>query len=636
MAAVPLILHLLPRASSPKKHHLFLIHISIFFLITLCNPQFSFSISEDDALIKFKKSLKNTTSLDSSWVKGTNPCEKNKRWARVQCERNVVEGLLLGEAGLSGELDVDPLIALPGLRVLDIANNSFSGLIPEFFLLGALKSIYIDGNQFSGEIPKDFFAKMGSLKKIWLARNKFSGAIPESLANLKYLMELRLESNAFTGRVPSLSQGSLTSIDFTNNKLQGEIPQEMSKFGADPFKGNEELCGKQLGKECKEMNKTQSAPMSKLKWILLGIVVCILLVTILFRVKRKEDHFDKLGKENLDDGLHVASSIRKSMSIHSKGGDSIRGGSTRRGGGPQSGKAMGDLVLVNNENGTFGLPDLMKAAAEVLGNGVLGSAYKAKMGNGMSVVVKRLREMNKMNRDVFDAEMRKLGKLRHKNLLQLLAYHYRKEEKLMVSEYVPKGSLLYLLHGDRGVSHGELNWPTRLRIIQGVASGMSYLHFEFASYAVPHGNLKSSNILLNEKYEPLLSDYAFYPLINNTQIAQSLFAYKAPEATQQQHLTPKCDIYCLGIIILEILTGKFPSQYLNNQKGGTDVVQWVQSAIADQRESELIDPEIASATDSVEQMVKLLHVGAACTISDPDKRIDMKEALRRIEEISLI
>lgn len=193
-----------------------------------------------------------------------------------------------------------------------------------------------------------------------------------------------------------------------------------------------------------------------------------------------------------------------------------------------------------------------------------------------------------------------------------------------------------VLSGDRGVSHGELNWPTRLRIIQGVASGMSYLHLEFASYAVPHGNLKSSNILLNGKYEPLLSDYAFYPLINNTQIVQSLFAYKAPEATQHQHLTPKCDIYCLGIIILEILTGKFPSQYLNNQKGGTDVVQWVQSAIADQRESELIDPEIASATDSVEQMVKLLHVGAACTISDPDKRIDMKEALRRIEEISLI
>ncbi|XP_016462155.1 pollen receptor-like kinase 3 [Nicotiana tabacum] len=634
MAAVPLLLP--PLATSPKKHLLF--YISIFFLIFLSNTPFSFSISEDEALIKFKESLKNTTALDSTWHKGSNPCDKNKKWTRVQCEGSAVEGLLLGEVGLSGEIDVDPLIALPGLRVLELANNSFSGTIPEFFLLGALKSLYIDGNQFSGDIPKDFFSKMGSLKKIWFSKNKFSGPIPESLANLKYLLELHLESNEFSGPIPSFSQASLTSIDLSNNKLQGEIPQSMSRFGADPFKGNNELCGKQLGKECnkgKENNTFQRAPMSKLKWIILGLVVSLLLITILFKAKRKEDHFDKLGKENLDEGLHVSSSNRKNTSIHSKGGDSVHG-SSRRGAGSQRGKAMGDLVLVNEEKGTFGLPDLMKAAAEVLGNGVLGSAYKAKMVYGLSVVVKRLREMNKMNRDVFDTEIRKISKLRHKNILQLLAYHYRKEEKLLVSEYVPKGSLLYLLHGDRGISHAELNWPTRLKIIHGVASGMSFLHSEFASYVVPHGNLKSSNILLTEKYEPLLSDYAFYPLINNTQTVQCLFAYKSPEAIQNQQISPKSDVYCLGIIILEILTGKFPSQYLNNQKGGTDVVQWVQSAIADNRESELIDQEIANATDSIEQMVKLLHVGAACTVNDPEKRIDMKEASRRIEEISLI
>lgn len=190
--------------------------------------------------------------------------------------------------------------------------------------------------------------------------------------------------------------------------------------------------------------------------------------------------------------------------------------------------------------------------------------------------------------------------------------------------------------GDRGIAHAQLNWPTRLKIIHGVANGMKFLHSEFASYDVPHGNLKSSNILLTANNEPLLTDYAFYPLINNSQAVQSLFAYKSPEAILNQQISPKSDVYCLGIIILEILTGKFPSQYLNNQKGGTDVVQWVQSAIADNRESELIDQEIANATDSIEQMVKLLHVGAACTVNDPEKRIDMKEASRRIEEISLI
>jgi hypothetical protein len=93
------------------------------------------------------------------------------------------------------------------------------------------------------------------------------------------------------------------------------------------------------------------------------------------------------------------------------------------------------------------LPDLMKAAAEVLGNGGLGSAYKATMANGLSVVVKRMREMNKLQKDGFDEQMMWFGRLRHRNILTPLSYHFRREEKLLVSEYIPKGSLLFVLHG---------------------------------------------------------------------------------------------------------------------------------------------------------------------------------------------
>lgn len=93
------------------------------------------------------------------------------------------------------------------------------------------------------------------------------------------------------------------------------------------------------------------------------------------------------------------------------------------------------------------MADLMKAAAEVLGSGGLGSAYKAVMANGVAVVVKRVREMNKMSKDSFDSEMRRLGRLSHQNVLTPLAYHYRKDEKLLVSQHVSKGSLLYVLHG---------------------------------------------------------------------------------------------------------------------------------------------------------------------------------------------
>lgn len=166
-----------------------------------------------------------------------------------------------------------------------------------------------------------------------------------------------------------------------------------------------------------------------------------------------------------------------------------------------------------------------------------------------------------------------------------------------------------------------------------MARGLGFLHSEFASYELPHGNLKSSNILLDSSYEPILSDYAFYPLINTTQAGQAMFAFKSPEAILYQQVTPKSDVFCLGVVILEILTGKFPSQYLSNQKGGTDIVQWARSAVSEKRERELIDPEIASATNSVADMERLLHIGADCTESNLDQRMDMNEAIRRIEEI---
>ena len=137
-----------------------------------------------------------------------------------------------------------------------------------------------------------------------------------------------------------------------------------------------------------------------------------------------------------------ASSASERVGRRNVGESSKKGG---MGGGSRNG--IGDIVMVNDEKGSFGLQDLMKAAAEVLGNGGLGSAYKAAMATGLSVVVKRMREMNKIGKDVFDAEMRQFGRIRHANILTPLAYHYRREEKLFVTEYKPKGSLLYVLHG---------------------------------------------------------------------------------------------------------------------------------------------------------------------------------------------
>ncbi|KAK4747003.1 hypothetical protein SAY87_026040 [Trapa incisa] len=601
----------------------------------------SLSANEVDTLLKFKESLKNADALDS-WRQGSQACSN---WAGIVCLNGIITGLHLSDMGLSGEIDIDALESIRSIRTLSFVNNSFSGPMPEFNRLGSIKSLLLSKNQFSGEIPAEFFSRILSLKKVWLSENKFTGNIPASLGQLPYLMELHVEGNQFSGQIPKIKEEKLVSVDFSNNKLTGPIPDGLSKFGAKSFAGNDGLCGKEVGKECTDkaepmaaaeqpdeanssgQPKGETSSLGTVVWIIGGILVAGILLIVLLWSRQRHDDFRVLEKEKVGEAVEANLPITKRDTSSKKGSVTSKKGS-------QHGKgSTGDLVVVNNEKGSFGMADLMKAAAEVLGNGTLGSAYKAVMANGLSVVVKRMKEMNALAKDGFDAEMRRLGRIRHPNILSPLAYHYRREEKLVVSEYIPKGSLLYVLHGDRGTCHAQLSWPIRFKIILGVARGLGFLHSEFSSLDLPHGNLKSSNVLLSENYEPLLSDYALHPLMSSPHAAQAMFAYRAPESSEG--ISPKCDVYCLGIIILEILTGKFPSQYLSSRKGGIDVVQWVQSAISEEREEEIIDPSIMTSRESVSQMVRLLHIGISCTESDPEARTDLRQAIRSIEDVQV-
>lgn len=108
---------------------------------------------------------------------------------------------------------------------------------------------------------------------------------------------------------------------------------------------------------------------------------------------------------------------------------------------------QGRLTFVKEERVKFNIQDLLKASAEVLGSGSFGSSYKASLSDGPAVVVKRFKEMNGAGREDFYEHMRRIGRLSHPNLLPLVAYYYRKEEKLLVTDYVFHGSLAHLLHG---------------------------------------------------------------------------------------------------------------------------------------------------------------------------------------------
>ena len=629
-------------------HHLLLL-LFLFFLFSLS------SSTETQSLLRLKQSLVNSDRSLSSWIPNVSPCSGT--WLGVVCFNGVITGLHLSDLGLSGPIDVNALAEIRGLRTLSFINNSFSGPMPEFNKLGSIKSLLLTQNRFYGPIPNDFFSPLKSLKKLWLSGNRFSGSIPQSLTRLELLKELHLEYNSFSGLIPDFGQG-LKSLDLSFNKLEGPIPQNLATFTVDSFVGNDALCGKPLVKACEASTTSYSMPSNVgeeeygSNWAKKVIVVLMLAVgaalMFLFLTKKRRGQFTAVSRSNSADEVREVqvSSVRGSV-------------------GERRENKRGDIVMVNEMRGVFGLQDMMKAEAEVLGNGALGSAYKAGMANGLCVVVKRMREMNKMGKEVFDAEMRQFGRIRHRNVITPLAYHYRREEKLLITEYMPKGSLFYVLHGntpntnhishfynnecvvltiahymfdfsgDRGLSHSKLTWPTRLNIVKGIARGLGFLYTEFSTYDLPHGNLKSCNVLLSDDYEPLLSDYAFQPLINPSVAMQALFAFKTPDYVQNQKISQKTDVYCLGIIILEVITGKFPAQYHSNGKGGTDVVQWAHSSVSERIEAELIDPELSNDTNSRNQMLQLLHIGVACTEIDPDKRPKMKEAIRKIEEVKV-
>ncbi|KAE8708721.1 hypothetical protein F3Y22_tig00110332pilonHSYRG00046 [Hibiscus syriacus] len=635
------------------------LHLYMLSFLFLLLPPSTFSIPEREleSLLLLKKHFTNAGAL-SSWMPGSAPCNGRTHWTGLLCYNGVVIGLNLIGMGLSGNIKVEALAEIKGLRSFSVVNNSFQGDIPELNRLVELRALYLSGNQFSGEIQPYYFSEMVSLKKVWLSNNKFTGSIPLSLGQLPHLVELRLENNQFSGHIPAFYRPNLDYINLSNNKLVGDIPFRLSKFNESSFAGNPGLCGKNLGVECAKPVENSTSlktdpdeavmkpnKRSSQKYLAAFIVLGMMLITVIILAaigwmkKKKDTDASVLVPAGRSSGdpievrvtVPIVKEVEPNRKSNASSSSSCRGSNNLK----ARGSSSADLVMVNDEKGVFKLADLMKAAAEVLGNGGLGTCYKVTVTNGVEVVVKKMRDMNALGKDDFDKEVKRLGKLRHPNILTPLAYHYRPGEKLFVYEYLPNGSLLYLLHGDRDSSHVELDWPARLKIVQGISRGLDHLHMELSSLEVPHGNLKSSNVLLSPDNHPFLSDYGYRPLVN-TKGTEALFAYKTPEATQGGKVSPKSDVYCLGIIILEILTGKFPAQYLRHDEGGTDVVQWAESALSERRQDELLDPEITEAQNSsLGNMERLLHIGLLCTQTCPGTRLELKTAIKMIEELQV-
>lgn len=164
---------------------------------------------------------------------------------------------------------------------------------------------------------------------------------------------------------------------------------------------------------------------------------------------------------------------------------------------------------------------------------------------------------------------------------------------------------------------------------------MAHLYEELPMLTVPHGHLKSSNVLLDGDFTAVLSDYALVPVLTASHAAQVMVAYKSPECVAKGKPSKTSDVWSLGILALEVLTGRFPANYLRQgkQQGNADIAGWVSSVVNEERTGEVFDKDMAGTQGHEEEMLKLLRVALACCEADVDKRLDLKAALASIEEI---
>ncbi|KAI3521694.1 hypothetical protein L1887_11166 [Cichorium endivia] len=617
----------------------------IFLLVVRCES----SAPEDgererNALLEFKSSLENADKVLGNWNNPPRfPCPQvglgsptpRTSWTGVICYNGNVWGLQLDDLKLSGEIDVDALLQLGQLRSLSLMNNKFEGPLPEFRKLGALKALYICKNKLFGDIDDDAFIEMSSLKRLCMADNKFSGEVPTSLATSPRLVELRIENNQFNGPIPNFPP-TLVIFNVSNNRLEGPIPPSLRDItDASSFSGNPELCGPPLGSVCDEYDYSTYPPSTTTKtdekMSMLAVIVMIISTLIAIAAIATLFMLYLMGKSRKDMRDYNDGSSFSTCTSPGSVGVMV----TEQQFDPAVLGAQAKLTFLRDDEATFDLHDLLRASAQVLGSGSFGSAYKAVLLDGHAVVVKRFRQMTNCGKEEFHEHMRRLGRLSHPNLLPLIAYYYRKQEKLLVFNFVHNGSLQRQLHGKHAAEKQGLDWPTRLKIIKGVAKGLGYLYTDLPNLLVPHGNLKSSNVLVDKSMQPLLIDYTLVPVVNVEQAQNSMVAYKAPEYIKHGRISKKLDVWSLGILILETMTGKLPANYLAQgqaSKYGCELERWVES-IDGEAVEEVFDKDMKDIENAQGQMVKLLKIGLECCEVDVEKRQEMEEVVNKIQQL---
>ncbi|KAJ7979119.1 putative Receptor protein kinase [Quillaja saponaria] len=510
------------------------------------------------------------------------------------------------------------------LTIIDIRNSDLYGSIPRDICdSGSLKILQLDGNLLNGSIPEDI-GNCTSLYMLSLSHNNLSGSIPMSISKLIKLKILKLEFNELSGEIPQ-ELGRLENLLAANisyNRLTGRLPvgSIFLELDKSSLQGNLGLCSPLLKGPCK-MNVSKPLVFDPSAYI----------NQISDHRRRNESSIASTSHHHMFLSLSVIIASLAALfiifgvvvisflnvpEVHQQENSSC-------------------LILSPLQIGSA-IQSRYSTTASEIGDGVFGTVYKISLGSqGRNLAIKRLVTSNIIQYpEDFDREVRVLGKARHPNLIALKGYYWTPQMQLLVTEYAPNSSLQTKLH-ERLPSTPPLSWSNRIKILMGTAKGLAHLHHSFRPPII-HYSIKPSNILLDENYNPKISDFGLVRLLQKmdkhvmSNRFQSAIGYVAPElACQSLRVNEKCDIYNFGVMILELVTGRRPVEY-----GEDNVVilcEHVRVLFEQGNVLDCVDPSMSQYPE--DEVLPVLKLALVCSSQIPSSRPSMAEVVQILEVI---
>ncbi|KAK8599743.1 hypothetical protein V6N12_049616 [Hibiscus sabdariffa] len=471
------------------------------------------------------------------------------------------------------------------VTTLSLTNHKLSGPIsPDLGKLEHLRYLVLFNNNFYGTIPSEL-GNCTELQGIYLQGNYLSGLIPSELANLSSLQYLDISSNSLSGSIPP-SIGTLDKLIAFN--VSNNFQQLYFKlFCWESCSGSAQAQG---GKK-KYSGRLLISASATVGALLLVALMCFWGCFL----------YKKFGK---NEGRTLAMDVSGGASIVMFHGDL-----------PYSSKdVIKKLETLNEEH--------------IIGTGGFGTVYRLAMDDGNVFALKRIVKLNEGFDRFFERELEILGSIKHRYLVNLRGYCNSPTSKLLIYDFLACGSLDEALH-ERSE---QLDWETRLNIIMGAAKGVAYLHHD-CSPRIIHRDIKSSNILLDSNLEARVSDFGLAKLLEDeeshiTTIVAGTFGYLAPEYMVSGRATEKTDVYSFGVLVLEVLSGKRPTDASFIEKG-LNIVGWLNFLITENRQREIVDPNCVGM--QVESLDALLSVAVQCVCSTPEDRPSMHRVVQLLE-----